>query len=94
MPWTPLKKFFAFGAHSNPRTFGLAQIRHSIKSPASLSLQLGIYVIVCIPVHTHIHVTYSILYNIRGSFVYKIGKNKCSNKINDNLQVLTNRSMQ
>ena len=42
------RKVSAFGAHSNPRAFGLARIRHSIKSPASLSLQLGICAVLCV----------------------------------------------
>ena len=50
MPWTPLdtpRKVHAFGARSNPRAFRLARIRRPIKSPASLSLQLGIYATFC-----------------------------------------------
>ena len=37
------RKTRAFGARSNPRAFELAWIRRSIKSPASLSVQLDIY---------------------------------------------------
>ena len=41
-PYTP-RKVCASGARSNLHAFGLARIRRSIKSPGSLSLQLGIY---------------------------------------------------